>query len=195
MTARFDHLHSRTISLRDRYLPEKPNEIGDYSEEQQDDARACILLVHAEAESYLEGLADELCTRVGELIANERYDSMTSSFLYFYGARTNEMKDAKSLEDVAKGAVALHGRVLHGNNGIKSKDISKMFDPFFVGGIDLDASLEQVLDSFGSLRGKCAHSSFIGISEEINCYEIREQMNCLLSHLRRFDSRFNDYAL
>lgn len=195
MTDRFDRLHSRSISLRDRYLPDKPNEIGDYSEEQQDDARACILLVHAEAESYLEGLADELCTRVGELITNEHYDSLTSSFLYFYGARTNEIKDVKSLEDVAKGAVALHRRVLHGNNGIKSKDISKMFNPFFVGGIDLDASLEQVLDSFGALRGKCAHSSFIGISEDINCYEIREQVNCLLSHLRRFDSRFNDYAL
>lgn len=195
MTVRFDRLHSRSISLRDRYLPEKPNEIGDYSEEQQDDARACILLVHAEAESYLEGLADELCTRVGELITNEHYDSLTSSFLYFYGARTNEIKDVKSLEDVAKGAVALHRRVLHGNNGIKSKDISKMFNPFFVGGIDLDASLEQVLDSFGALRGKCAHSSFIGISEDINCYEIREQVNCLLSHLRGFDSRFKDCTL
>lgn len=195
MTVRFDRLHSRSISLRDRYLPEEPNEIGDYSEEQQDDARACILLVHAEAESYLEGLADELCTRVGELITNEHYDSLTSSFLYFYGARTNEIKDVKSLEDVAKGAVALHRRVLHGNNGIKSKDISKMFNPFFVGGIDLDASLEQVLDSFGALRGKCAHSSFIGISEAINCYEIREQVNCLLSHLKGFDSRFKDCTL
>ena len=92
MTVRFDRLHSRSISLRDRYLPEKPNEIGDYSEEQQDDARACILLVHAEAESYLEGLADELCTRVAELITNEHYDSLTSSFLYFYGSRTNEIK-------------------------------------------------------------------------------------------------------
>lgn len=50
--------------------------------------------------------------------------------------------------------------------------------------------LEQALDSFGALRGKCAHSTFIGVSEEINCYEIREQVNCLLSHLRRFDSRF-----
>lgn len=195
MTVRFERLYSRSISLRDRYLPEKPNEIGDYSEEQQDDARACILLVHAEVESYLEELAERLCAHVGELIAKEHYDSLTSSFLYFYGARTNEIKDAKSLEDVAKGAVALHRRVLHGNNGIKSKDISKMFNPFCVGGIDLDASLEQVLDSFGALRGKCAHSSFIGISEDINCYEIREQVNCLLSHLRRFDSRFNDYAL
>lgn len=195
MTVRFDRLHSRSISLRDRYLPEKPNEIGDYSEEQQDDARACILLVHAEVESYLEELAEELCAHVGELIAKEHYDSLTSSFLYFYGARTNEIKDVKSLEDVAKDAVALHGRVLHGNNGIKSKDISKMFNPFFVGGIDLGASLEQALDSFGALRGRCAHSSFIGISEDINCYEIREQVNCLLSHLRRFDSRFNDYAL
>ena len=195
MTVRFDRLHSRSISLRDRYLPEEPDEIGDYSEEQQDDARACILLVHAEAESYLEGLADELCTRVGELITNGHYDLLTSSFLYFYGARTNEIKDVKSLEDVAQGAVGLHRKVLHGNNGIKSKDISKMFNPFFVGGIDLDASLEQVLDSFGALRGKCAHSSFIGISEDINCYEIREQVNCLLSHLRGFDSGFKDYAL
>lgn len=195
MTVRFDRLYSRSISLRDRYLPEKPNEIGDYSEEQQDDARACILLIHAEVESYLEELAERLCAHVGELIAKEHYDSLTSSFLFFYGARTNEIKDVKSLEDVAKGAVALHGRVLHGNNGIKSKDISKMFNPFFVGGIDLDASLEQVLDSFGALRGKCAHSSFIGISEDINCYEIREQVNCLLELLRKFDSRFNDYAL
>lgn len=195
MTVRFDRLYSRSTSLRDRYLPEKPNEIGDYSEEQQDDARACILLIHAEVESYLEELAERLCAHVGELIAKEHYDSLTSSFLYFYGARTNEIKDVKSLEDVAKGAVALHGRVLHGNNGIKSKDISKMFNPFFVGGIVLDASLEQVLDSFGALRGKCAHSSFIGISEDINCYEIREQVNCLLELLRKFDSRFNDYAL
>lgn len=195
MTVRFDRLYSRSISLRDRYLPEKPNEIGDYSEDQQDDARACILLVHAEAESYLEGLADELCTRVGELITNGHYDSLTSSFLCFYGARTNEIKDAKSLEDVAKGAVGLHRKVLYGNNGIKSKDISKMFNPFFVGGIDLDASLEQVLDSFGALRGNCAHSSSIGISEEINCYEIREQVNCLLRLLREFDSRFNDCTL
>ena len=194
MTAVFDRLHSRTISLRDRYLPEKPNQIGDYSEEQQDDARACILLAHAEVESYLEGLADELCSHVSELITNEHYDSLTSSFLYFYGARTNEIS-AESLEDVAKGAVNLHKKVLRGNNGIKVKDVSKMFNPFFVGGIDLDASLEQALDSFGALRGKCAHSSFIGISEEINCYEIREQVNCLLRLLREFDSRFNDCTL
>lgn len=195
MTVRFDRLYSRSISLRDRYLPEKPNEIGDYSEEQQDDARACILLIHAEVESYLEELAERLCAHVGELIAKERYDSFTSSFLYFYGAKANELKGAGSLEDVAKGAVALHKKVLHGNNGIKGKDISKMFDPFFVGGIDLDVPLEQALDSFGALRGKCAHSTFIGVSEDINCYEIREQVNCLLELLRKFDSRFNDYAL
>lgn len=132
MTARFDRLHSRTISLRDRYLPEKPNKIGDYSEEQQDDARACILLVHAEVESYLEGLAEELCAHVRELIAKEHYDSFTSSFLFFYGAKANELKGAGSLEDVAKGAVSLHLKVLHGNNGIKGKDISKMFDPFLL---------------------------------------------------------------
>ncbi len=194
MTARFDRLHSRTISLRDRYLPEKPNKIGDYSEEQQDDARACILLVHAEVESYLEGLAEELCAHVRELIAKEHYDSFTSSFLFFYGAKANELKGAGSLEDVAKGAVSLHLKVLHGNSGIKGKDISKMFDPFFVGGIDLDLLLEQALDSFGTLRGKCAHSSFIGISEEINCYEIREQVISLLGLLDQFDSQFNDFA-
>lgn len=77
----------------------------------------------------------------------------------------------------------------------KAKTFQKCLTLFFVGGIDLDVPLEQALDSFGALRGKCAHSTFIGVSEEINCYEIREQVNCLLSHLRRFDSRFNDYAL
>lgn len=76
----------------------------------------------------------------------------------------------------------------------KAKIFLKCSTLFFVGGIDLDLLLEQALDSFGTLRGKCAHSSFIGISEEINCYEIREQVISLLGLLDQFDSQFNDFA-
>lgn len=186
----YKNLSSRVGTLEERYLPKSPNPVGDYSDEEQDDAKACILLVHAEIEEYLENLAGKLCTIACEKLSRCEFDELTSAFLYSFGGRAKELEGASSLSSIAKGADALHRKAIGGNNGIKAKDVKKMFAPFSVGGLELEETLEASLDSFGTLRGKCAHAGSIGIKESINCYETRQKIDELMNGLSDFDERY-----
>lgn len=135
----------------------KYNPIKKPTSRQQDLIRAMILLCHAEFEDYLEETA-YLLLKTGE----ERWDkdkiankNIAALFLEHDKIDTSETYITKS-----KQAINDYRKSLKANNGIKNKDISKIFKPL---GYKIDDDFEQTflndLEALGSHRGEIAHSS------------------------------------
>ena len=177
-------LRERIASLEERYLPSIADPLGEYPQDVQDNARACILLVHAEIEWYLENMSSLLADRAVNDVANEAHSALSAALLF--NTDPGKEKPDSALSAV-KGAAGLHKKIVQGNNGLKSADVSKLFDPFFFGGMQPDTDLISELDSFGTKRGESAHIGAFGIVKEINAYETREQINKLVSLLGGFD--------
>lgn len=176
----------RIRELQDRYLPGHPTALGDYSQAEQDNARACTLLVHAEVEYYLEELARLLASEALARASNDEFDLLTSALLYNADSRSSELA-ASSAEDAIKGTVGLHGKIIAGNNGMKASDVSKLFKPFYFGDMNLDSELTAALDTFGTRRGEHAHVGAMGITKQVNAYEVRQDIDALCVLLESFD--------
>ena len=177
-------LRERIVSLERRYLPNTPDPLGDYSREAQDDARACVLLVHAEIEYYLESMSRLLADRAVNDIENGMHSALSAALLF----NTDSSKaNSNSAQSAIKGAAGLHDKTVRGNNGLKSENMSKLFNPFFFGGVQPEIDLISELDSFGARRGESAHIGAVGIVKDTNAYEVREQIDKLVSLLSSFD--------
>lgn len=185
----FIDLVRRVAALESRYLPEAEDILGDYSLEQQDDARSCILLSHAEIEDYLEQMAEVLCADVQDRFDMKEYNDISIRFLYFAGKKDAELKHPNSMESALKGFSTLFKKsVVKNNNGIKEKNLKNLFDPFF----DVDdlfgSELLAQVDYLGTKRGECAHKGFVGIRQTINAYEVRNAIDCVVDGLFDFDT-------
>ena len=185
----FVDLARRVAALENRYLPEAEDVLGDYSLVQQDDARSCIILSHAEIEDYLEQMAEMLCDDVKKRFDGQKYNETSIRFLYFAGKKDTELSHPNSVASALNGFSALFKKsVIKNNNGIKEKDLKKLFDPFF----DVDdlfgSELLAQVDYLGAKRGECAHKGFVGIQQTINAFEIRNAIDCVVDGLFDFDA-------
>lgn len=185
----FIDLVKRVATLESRYLPEAEDKLGDYSLDQQDDARSCILLSHAEIEDYLEQMAEVLCADVQDRFNMKEFNDISIRFLYFAGKKDTELRHPNSAAAALNGFSALFKkRVVKNNNGIKEKDLRKLFDPFF----DVDdlfgSELLAQVDYLGTKRGECAHKGFVGIRQTVNAFEVRSAIDCVIDGLFDFDT-------
>lgn len=185
-------LVSRVSKLESHFLPVDWDPLGDYTLDKQDEAKSCVLLVHAEIEYYFESFSQALADKVKVDIENGNFNQLSTYFIYEAGSHSNKLSKSNDLVDIAKGAVGLHKKVIKGNNGVKTEDIKKLFSPF---GIDKELSLDPVfsgaLDNFGTQRGRYAHLGTIGITKSVNCREVYDDINELIDYIFDFDSYFN----
>ena len=187
-------LESRVEVLCDHYLPKERTQLGDYEDAQRDDARACVLLVHAEIESYLEDLSTALAQCAVQHIESGNHDAMTAAFLYNAGKRGERLLSGSDV-DVARGLENLHKKEVSTTNGVKDYHLKKLFGVFHVGDDWLDDDLVAALNTFGAKRGDIAHNKLIsGIKQTINPYETREEIDQVLERLREFDSTMQGMA-
>lgn len=185
----FNDLNARIGALEDRYLPQEADPLGDYTEAQRDDARAFLLLAHAAIEDYLERLSLKLSAEAERRASAGAYDEFVCTFLYFWSEDAGKKSKAGSLLDVMRGAAGLHRKTIGGNHGIKAKDVSSLFAPFCVSGVNLDPNFEAALNLFGTRRGKCAHTGLIGASMEMDLFELHSSVQELMRYLEKFDSQ------
>lgn len=183
----FVSLQIRINALAERFLPMEEQPLGVYSEEQLDDAKAFILLAHAELEGYLENLATEVCNALIERVKSNHYDESTSVFLI---RTANNSKQHKFVPlEVALEGQGKHESVVKGNNGIKERDYNKLFESLGVDVEDLNPDVMSESDAFGAKRGGIAHLGVqAGIQHDVNPFEERELMAKLLAHMSDFDS-------
>lgn len=193
-SSRFARLSKRVDVIKSRYLANEPDENGDYSSEALDDCSAAILLVHAELESYFEEVSRAVARYAVEEAVGGRYTEQFVSLLYYYGARSGNGDIAKdgrySLPDMAKAAQGLHARQVKGCNGIKEKDLKKLFDPFAFGHFEPEGNLAGNLDAFGAHRGEVAHRSSLGVNKLDNPADVASEIEQLLSEIRTFEDEY-----
>ncbi len=192
----FADLCSRVRVLESHFLPLVPSPLGDYTEEQQLDAKACVLLVHAEVETYLEGISRLLCTTALDQIKAGRYSELSSAFIFEAGHDQRVVTSCpNSLEEASRAFHNIKCNQIKANNGIKENDLKHLFGTFSLITEDFPPELTVALNSFGALRGRCAHTSAIGAQKTNDCFEIRTQIDELMELLKSFDSIYSKWTV
>lgn len=136
------------------------------------------LLAHSEIQSFVEGVAENLLavtervlgvrgqlTHAGHhlvvysrvLNLADRRNSKDSSYPPFrlHQARTEVLHDRSLMEN----AVRAHRRRIADNNGVKASNLRRLLMPLGFREYSFRPGLLDLLDAFGSARGKVAHNT------------------------------------
>lgn len=186
-------MSKRIESLQNLFLPDKEDELGEYDQEQQDKARAFVLLAHAEIENYLESLSVDAGTKASASIDSGSCGAFASRFLSLGVMRYSAAgkQEHRSLSDIGKAILGLHKTRVGANNGIKKESLTALFGIFlFENELNSYPELTSSLDSLGSLRGEYAHSSQMGITKTINPFDCKNQVRIALDKLTEFSGDF-----
>ncbi len=174
MSNRFEQLKRGEESARKHFLPKIFNPTGSYKIATYHRVLAYYLLVHAEIESYIEDSAYEIAkTKVTDATQSDQYDNklLLCLIAWFtlrqdqgdeHGERnTSELQNAfnrGNLQELLHLSLSHFKHVTDANHGILKKNLKKILPPITIKMADLDETWLNEMDSFGSLRGKYAHS-------------------------------------
>lgn len=188
---RFRKLHKRAQALRTRFLPAAFSPVGVYPLAVLDHARAYRVLVHAELESYFEDRALELADRTIQVWQNSRRASihllcLVASLESSSNRLSRQFGSQPTISTIAHQAVSSFRVVVGGNNGIKSKNLAKLFCPLGFDDTNFDPGLLPMLDSFGGNRGQAAHTSWI--TYQIDPQSDFNAVTLILQGIANFDS-------
>jgi RiboL-PSP-HEPN len=169
---RFRELLTRLKTLENNFLPEKLKfpATGQYSQQQEDHARAYVLLVHAEIEAYFEDRVQEVvdqahnqwkqsgtCTKTMERLLRHHLDSQKKPW-----------RSVVKSDDAVNAAISSYSSIVKGNNGVKEANLLAMLFPIGLDYHKLDSTWLVTMDSFGSSRGTFAHTTQIKTQQPIN---------------------------
>lgn len=124
---------------------------------QNDKIKGFLLLCHAEIEDYIEGLA--------LLLLDDAYDKWKKNHHANYNLASlfidaERIEKNESVQTRSEHIISLYRQEVEKNNhGIKSHNIKSMFYPLGYLNDDFDSAFIGTLNSFGSDRGKVAHTT------------------------------------
>jgi len=163
---------------------------GQYSIQEEDHARAYVLLVHAEIESYIEDRAQEV---VDQTHANWQQTATCTKTLerllrYHLDHQRKLWHPVTKSDAAVSAAINFYGSIVKGNNGVKEANLLSMLFPIGLDYRRLDAAWLATMDSFGSVRGTFAHASQIKTQQSIDPkteYQIVKQQ--ILPAMKKLD--------
>lgn len=193
MNAQFNSVRKRILNLGSCYLSSDVNPLGEYSQEQQDNARAYVLLSHAEIESFLEELSLQAGEAAVSYIKLGKYNDLTMRYINFAGRVEAVAKQKhETISGIARAVFAFQKNDVAKNHGIKEKNFKALFRYFLLDKeIDSLSILIPSLNILGSRRGDYAHNSSLGISKIINPDDCREEVESALTSLYEFVEDFD----
>lgn len=192
---RFRDLLTRLRALEKHFLPEGLTfpSTGQYSKREEDHARAYVLLVHAEIESYLEDRVSDvvdqahiqwkqngICTRTLEGLLRHHLNSHKEPW-----------RPTVKSDDAVKAAVNSYNSIVKKNNGVRETNLLSMLFPIGLEYHRLDGTWLATMDSFGSLRGAFAHTQIKAqqsIDPESRYKTVRNE---ILPPMRRLDAKIS----
>ena len=156
-------LEKRLNVLREHFIPPLFSPLGSYDKRTQDQARAFILLAHAELESYVEDRAREKVDQAHRGWKSNRVCNVLMSRLLLYHSAKSAKAEGWGLnlpsdKSVGK-AVNFYVSELSQNHGIREQNILSILIPIGLSHSKIDTTLLATLDSFGAVRGTLAHLS------------------------------------
>jgi hypothetical protein len=158
-SVRYEEMSKELDRVRNSLLPSSFNPIGLYSDQEITQARAFVVLAHAEFESFIEDRVKWCAESAVKLWTNNGLMSLALVHLSVYLA--SELKEDFKWKDTNKKFEAilavLMGKVQN-NHGVKNANLKNLLKPI---GIDLTdiPVLAPELESFGVSRGNVAHTS------------------------------------
>ena len=160
------------------------------SDKQEDLIRAMVVLCHAEFEDYIEQLAGSLVEEgkrrwLSEGVANK---NIAALFMNTEKMKKGTEQQPMDTETFAMKTIADFAReVSDGNHGIKAKNIENMYSPL---GYNIDGFNQDFLndmDSFGSERGKIAHTSGSRTRNTLDLQTEINKINRILVGIHEFE--------
>lgn len=185
---RFKQLEKRIQIIDQQFLPTiRP--AADYTQEEQDNTRAYLLLIHAEIESFLEDIAEDKAKKALNKWVSKRTKSNTLlSLASFTELNDGKLTDKYDLEERLKRTVSNFIARLKNNHGIKQDNIRSILLPIGFESSEIDQTWLLSMDSFGDKRGDIAHSS-AQVQQPLDPATMSSTVNQLLNELRIIDEK------
>lgn len=176
---RFAALAARIGEIRKHLLPDPFNPTGTYADPQEMHSKslAFLVLTHAEIEAYLEDRCVELSgAAVTAWQATRKVSAPLVGLLAFSGIEhglppekilapgANRPKFPVTATEALEKCLAIFTHAAKSNNGVKEKDLRRMFMPLGLDDPSIGTTLMADLDSFGRTRGEAAHVSQLHVT-------------------------------
>lgn len=194
---RWNAMSKEIESLRAHFLPQPFDPIGIYPDgpRTQANARAFLVLSHAEVESYLEESAKDIARAAETVWKNAGRVTPPLAFLLAASVDRLAVPDAMAgqdapyrLADLTRKALEKYYKQVKDNNGIKEKNLLALFVPL---GLPLSAvgtTLLPNLDDFGSTRGTHAHHAASAVVTPLDPETEYKRVRTVLDDLKDLDS-------
>lgn len=172
---RFKDLIRELKRLRKNFLPRNFDPLISYTERQLNHATAYRMLAHAEIEAYLEDRVKEVADyAIQEWSKSKKVSYTLLCLLAFSGMELESPPESltasqPSLTKKLKEKLELNKKVgtvysnflasIEKNHGIKEKNILALLLPVGIDSDDIDQEWLNLLNNFGTDRGKIAHQS------------------------------------
>lgn len=191
-TDHFYHLEHRKAELKKALLPKSVSPTGNYRRSTYEKVSAYILLIHAEIEYYLEGLARDIAKKSYlDWIHNSKTNVTLVSLVAFSSCSFKSIPEsATNLDEdlkyrIRKAHSVYNEYIRTKNHGIKEKNILELFLPIGVEISQIDNSLLIALENFGRERGQIAHTT--RAQQPLSPTDAENEVNQLLALLKDFD--------
>jgi hypothetical protein len=192
-------LLARLKALEKHFLPRglKFPATGVYSQREEDQGRAYVLLVHAELESYFEDRTEELLTKASihwqkHSACNKLLRRLLRSHLDKKG---KPWEPIQPVGQAVTAAINFHKNIVNNNQGVKEDNLLQMLFPIGIDYRDLDSAWLSTMNSFGASRGEFAHNAHIKTRQAIDLQsQYRTIKGSILPELKKLDKRINRLA-
>jgi hypothetical protein len=204
MSRRLRDLDGQIDVLRTRFLPDPFDPLGQYPdpEEIQDYSRAFVVLSHAELESYIEGWAKDIA-RVAEEVW-KRATRVTPPLAFLLASIGERIKIAETLsaggddsharlQSLITKVFQVYYRRIKDNNGIKEKNVLRLFDALGVPAAAYSSTLLPALEYVGSIRGQHAHASAGAVQSPLDPETELKRIKGVVAELQQFDAWLTAY--
>lgn len=182
---RFNQLIKRISVIEKNYLP-TIKASGNYSNKEQDDTRAYVLLVHAEIESYFEDIAEEKVKKAFQTWqVNRQKSNVLLSLMSFNCVEYKEQEVEKRINK----ALTSYIHSLRNNHGIKETNILNILLPAGFEYNDIDTTWLGTINSFGANRGAVAHSS-AKVQQPLDPVILKSAVTQIIREMKNIDEKF-----
>jgi len=190
-TVHFSNLVSNYQTLVATYLPNvSAGSIP--TPQEQELARAFIVLSHAEIEFYFESLCEEIISHAESEFKAGRVAKSALGIIAFSSTPvqnggqlliSGSKQFARKLSERFYASAQAHRKVYEGNNGIRQKYLAPMFVPLGLTDESIDPTWIVLIDVFAEKRGAIAHKSMAHVeaqSKNINPGDVSKEVKRII---------------
>ena len=204
MSKRLAELEKQITVLRVRFLPDPFDPLGEYADadQVQDFSRAFLVLSHAEVESYIEGWGKDIASAAEKVWKRSSRVALPLAFLLAsIGERIKSVEtlgaggrdSPQRLQVLVTKVFQTYYKRIKDNNGIKEKNVLRLFDPLGVPAAAYASTLLPALESLGSRRGEHAHSSVAAVQSTLDPETELKRVEGVIADFGQFDTWLADH--